>query len=182
MKLIARIGHQGDDRVVLFAPHLPHLILYGWWDDPVGPLATIRRCERQGETLAVAIARRGLVPATSWPTILSEEDWHPTQLDDFIDAANAEDHLAAIAGAFTRAAIAQFIRDAGSVLRANLRVELVHGAASLAAATAIRRFLLVAGGLAMRDALDEIAAQDPVEQVVAFEHALERAIALALDP
>jgi hypothetical protein len=119
--------------------------------------------------------------------VLPPSSFRPLVLGDFLDAVNAEQHIAAATREFGVDAVAAFARVQGGELLAEIRGELEGGVRPDPARLAwlvvrIRRFAKIITGDTAIAVLAELAALHDVEHLLGLEHAVGQWIAAAASP
>lgn len=122
-------------------------------------------------------------------TALRPQTFTIARLADFADALNANDHLSFVRSASTTER-AEFARDRGGLLLADIRAALAGAAVLGDLAQRTRRFAIVCAdhpgpGEPASEAsriLDELARQHDIEHLMGLEHAVARWVAAASDP
>lgn len=174
MKLLARISgdEYGTREVVL----LPHGRRYELQERPRPPLHALITVSMPGlATASSAAIQAWLAHESGEPGInaLRRHLYRQAELADFMDAVNAEAHLAATAD-WNADALAAFVRTAGGELLAEVRAELEGATSAARVAARAQRFTQIVGIADAGAILDELGKLHEIEHLMALEHAIVR--------
>ena len=183
MKLIARVEGEPNQRVrrCRLLPKMRVLLLDMRPPLPIGELITVSLPGCPAPTDDAISAWLEHAYHERPVTQLRPQQLRPTVIGDFLDAVNAQHHLAA-AREWNADAIAGFARDKGGVVLAEIRAELEGATRPSVVAPRVRRLADVIGVAEAATVLEELAKLHDIEHLLGLEHAVTRWIAIATEP